>query len=111
MLAPITITWETLTQPAVMGALIVILMQAFGKKFAIWFAGIIQADPVRKNSFKGIVINVVTVLVALGLVSIRLSADWSLGPVIKLAAIAAAYAIGEYETIKNIFKMLGWKWH
>ncbi len=105
------ITWETLNNPAVMGALIAILMQAFGKKFARWLAGVIQADPVKRDLFKGIVINVVTVLVALGLVSIRLSADWSLGPVIKLAAIAAAYSVGEYETIKNIFKMLGWKWH
>ncbi len=109
MVAPITITWETLTHPAVMGALIALFMQAFGKRLARWLAGLLKPDQNKLNKVRGIAINVVTVLMALGLTSIRLSANWSLEPVIRLAIIAAAYSIGEYEALKNIFRMLGWK--
>ncbi len=109
MSAPITITWETLTQPAIMGALIVILMQAFGKRLARWLAGLLKPDQNKLNKVRGIAINVVTVLMALGLASIRLSASWNFEPVIQLAIIAAAYSVGEYEAIKNIFRMLGWE--
>ncbi len=104
-------TWETISDPVVMGALIAILMQVFGKKFARWLAGIVQADPDKKEMVKGIVINAVTILLGLALVSIRFRDTWALEPIAIMTAQAVAAAIGEYEALKNLLKLFGWKWH
>ncbi|KKM91232.1 hypothetical protein LCGC14_1230520 [marine sediment metagenome] len=103
------IAWETLDNPAILGALIAILMQTFGKKLARWLAGVLQPNQDKLTAVRGIVVNAVTVLLALGLASFRLSADWSLEPVLALAAVAAAFSVGEYEALKNIFRLLGWE--
>jgi hypothetical protein len=58
---------------------------------------------------RGIVVNAVTFATAFAISSVRLSADWAFMPVIALSAVATAYAVGEYEALKNIFKMLGWE--
>jgi len=117
--------WESLRQPLILGAFLMVIMQLFGRGIINMLRYIFVHYILKKESedildewnVRGLATNLMTFGLGLFISYSFIGEGFSTGQAWYVAVVATAASIGSYEVIKNMLKPVGltlpqgYKWH